>query len=37
MAENLIRCYEALAQIGVIGAEEMPLVRAWAEDVAALL
>ena len=37
MAENLIRCYEALAQIGVTGAEEMPLVRAWAEDVAALL
>ena len=36
IAENLIRCYQALVLIGVIGAEEMPLVRAWVEDVAGL-
>ena len=30
--ENLIRCYQAIVDLGVINKEEMPLVRAWAHD-----
>jgi len=30
--ENLIRCYQALVDLGVIGKEEMPLVRAWVNE-----
>jgi hypothetical protein len=29
---NLIRCYEALIDMGVVGAEELPLVKAWVTD-----
>lgn len=36
LGENLIRCYEELARMGGVGADELPLVRAWTEDVAAL-
>jgi len=34
---NLLRCYEALVADGVVGAEEMGLVRAWVGDVEAIL
>ncbi len=30
--ENLIQCYQALVDLTVIGKEEMPLVRAWVND-----
>jgi hypothetical protein len=30
--ENLIRCYQALIDLAVIGKDEMPLVRAWVND-----
>lgn len=30
---NLVVCYEALISKGLLPSEEMPLVRAWAEDV----
>jgi hypothetical protein len=36
IGENLIRCYEELVRISVVGAEEIPLVKAWAEDIADL-
>jgi hypothetical protein len=29
---NLITCYEALISIGVIGKEELPIVKAWVND-----
>jgi hypothetical protein len=32
MGENLIRCYEELIRLTVVGAEEMALVKAWVED-----
>jgi len=35
IGDNLIRCYEALVQLGVVGAEEIPLVKAWNQDTAA--
>jgi hypothetical protein len=31
---NLIRCYEELVRLGVVGVEEIPLVKAWGKDVA---
>ncbi|MDR3749901.1 MAG: STELLO glycosyltransferase family protein [Terracidiphilus sp.] len=34
IGENLVRCYEELVRISVVGAEEIPLVKAWAEDIA---
>ncbi len=34
---NLVVCYEALISKGLMPSEEMPLVRAWAEDVERLL
>jgi hypothetical protein len=34
---NLVVCYEALISKGLLPSEEMPLVRAWAEDVERLL
>jgi hypothetical protein len=34
VTDNLVRCYEALIQIGVLRPEEMPMVRAWVEDTA---
>ncbi len=30
--ENLIACYHSLIEIKVVGAEEMPLLRAWIAD-----
>lgn len=32
MADNLIRCYEALIAHQILPSEEMPLVRAWVAD-----
>jgi len=32
IGESLIRCYEELVRLTVIGAEEMPLLRAWLQD-----
>jgi len=32
MADNLIRCYEALIGLGVVGAAELPLLRCWLAD-----
>lgn len=29
---NLIRCYERLVELKVVGAEEIPLVNAWLKD-----
>ena len=37
MLENLVLCYEHLVKIEVIGAEELPLVKAWASDLSKLL
>jgi hypothetical protein len=36
IGENLIRCYEELVRLTVVGDQEMALVKAWAEDTAAL-
>jgi len=36
VAENLIRCYEELIRLSMVGAGEMALVRAWVDDIAAL-
>ena len=36
IAENLIRCYEELVSLAVVDAKEMPLVKAWAQDIAEL-
>ena len=36
IAENLIRCYEELVRLGVVDAKEIPLVKAWAQDIAEL-
>jgi len=30
--ENLLRCYRALIELGVIGEAELPLLDAWLED-----
>ena len=34
IGDNLIRCYEELVRLEVVGAEEMALVTAWVKDVA---
>jgi hypothetical protein len=36
IAENLIRCYEELVSLAVVDAKEIPLVKAWAQDIADL-
>lgn len=36
VSDNLIRCYEHLVKCQIFPAEEMPLVRAWVEDVGRL-
>jgi len=36
MGENLIRCYEELVQLDLIPEKEMPLVKAWVQDLAEL-
>jgi hypothetical protein len=33
---NLRRCYDALVNMGVVGKEELPLLDAWIEDLAAV-
>ena len=30
--DNVLKCYEALVEVSVIGREELPLVEAWLED-----
>jgi len=32
MGENLTACYQALVDLGVVGAAEMPLLAAWLQD-----
>ena len=32
--DNLVIAYEALVRLGVVGAEELPLLRAWLDDAA---
>ncbi|MGA3125897.1 MAG: STELLO glycosyltransferase family protein [Candidatus Korobacteraceae bacterium] len=34
IGENLIRCYEELVRLGVVGAEEIALLKAWEKDIA---
>ena len=34
--DNLIRCYEELVRLAVVGAEEMALVKAWCQDLATM-
>ena len=34
LGENLIRCYEELVRLTVVGAEEIALLKAWEKDVA---
>jgi hypothetical protein len=34
IGENLVACYGALVNLGVVGVEELPLVEAWTEDLA---
>jgi hypothetical protein len=33
ISANLLRCYEALVAAGILDAEELPMVRAWIDDV----
>jgi hypothetical protein len=33
VADNLVKCYEALTAAGFFPTDELPLVRAWADDV----
>lgn len=35
--DNLVRCYQKLIDLQVIGAEEMPLLNAWIQDISKLL
>jgi len=35
VADNLVRCYEALTAAGFFPQDELPLVRGWVEDVQA--
>ena len=35
VTDNLVKCYEALTAAGFFPTDELPLVRAWAEDVQA--
>lgn len=35
LADNILRCYEALVSKSILGPEELELVTAWLEDVAA--
>jgi hypothetical protein len=36
IADNLLRCYEELVRLAVVDAKELPLVKAWAQDIAEL-
>jgi hypothetical protein len=35
MGENLLACYERLVEMSLVGREELPLLAAWLEDLAA--
>jgi hypothetical protein len=35
--ENLRRCYRALVEMGVVGAEELALLDAWLADLAPMM
>lgn len=37
ICDNLIVCYEALVKIGVVGSDEIPLLRAWIKDAKGLV
>jgi hypothetical protein len=37
MLDDLVLCYEMLTSQGFVGKEEMPLVKAWCEDIKAYL
>jgi hypothetical protein len=32
LADNMVRCYEALVKCGVFEPREMDLLRAWVDD-----
>lgn len=34
--ENMVRCYQSLIQLGLIGAEEITLLKAWLSDLASM-
>ena len=34
LAENLVKAYEALVRLEVVGAAELPLLHAWLDDLA---
>jgi hypothetical protein len=36
VAENLLRCYEALTAAGIFPPDELPLVRGWVDDLCAI-
>ena len=36
LGDNLVRCYEELVRMNLVGKEEIPLVKAWVEDLAQL-
>ena len=36
LPENLIKCYSALIEMGLVGKEEMGLVEAWIGDIGKL-
>jgi len=36
LGDNLIRCYEELVRLDLVGKEELPLVKAWVQDLADL-
>jgi hypothetical protein len=36
IGDNLIRCYEELVRLTVVGAEEIAVLKAWVQDLAAL-
>jgi hypothetical protein len=35
LGENLLTCYERLVEMSLVGREELPLLAAWLEDLAA--
>lgn len=37
IGDNLVRCYEELVRLALVGTEEIPLVKAWVRDLENLL
>jgi hypothetical protein len=33
LGDNLLRCYGAIVELGVIGEAELPLLRCWLADI----